>query len=530
MIPLTPLKKFVLLTLLLWGLTACSASDISFRGFAEESGLSSTPIVSSLLSDTHTRRVPVGQKVTITTAHTDPDGVREVVFLVDGNIVRTQHPPYPQTYFRVRNEFTPSSARTYVVKIIAYSQAEKAPSVLELRIVAAEGILPVVTRPAAAAFPATPTLPAGGKVACSNEAKLVEETLPDGTEVQPGAAFVKTWRIENTGTCNWGAGYTFDLVSGPAMGATRLDVPHVTRGSVYEATLHMVAPIEKGTYRSDWRLFAPDGQGFGNLFFVEIVVPESLCQEPVIRSFTATPPTIPPGGSSTLSWEVEGADNITLRPEPAAEVSAAANTVVVRPDTTTTYTLTATRGDCTASAQVTVTIAGDVTLLDFIAAAPTAVWQTDARTLSWPGSPSDAAGYARWLDGVVLQNGVVANRVLEVRPTGDAVIQGRYTASVANGVQPTDVIRVKLAYLQGAVASSGAAYRLQFVPNSGAPVTIGPITLDPNGAATEISLPLTGVQAGQQGTFILQVDRGTAPDKDTAVWVEARLVRPQQDP
>ncbi len=530
MIPLTLLRRLIMLVLLLGGLTACSTPTVSFRGLAQESGVAPAPIVSSLLSDTHTRRVPVGQKVTITTAHTDPDGVREVVFFVDGNPVQTHRPPYPQTYFQVQNEFTPSSARTYAVRIVAYSQANKPPSVLELSITAAEGILPVATQPPAAAALATPTLPSGGKIACANEAELVEETLPDGTEVQPGTAFVKTWRIKNTGTCDWGAGYTFDLVSGPAMGATRLDVPHVPRGSVHDFTLSMVAPTEKGTYRSDWRLFAPDGNGFGNLFFVEIVVPESLCREPVIRSFTANPSTIPPGGSSTLIWEVEGADTITLRPEPQAEVSAAATTVLVRPNATTTYTLTATRGNCTASAQVTVTVGGDVTLLDFIAAAPTAVWQTDARTLSWPGSPTDPAGYARWLDGAVLQNGTVAPRVLDVRPLGDALIQGRYTASVANGVQPTDVVRLKLAYLQGAVASSGASYRLQFVPDSGSPVTIGPVTLDPNGAATEIALPLSGVQAGQQGTFILQVDRGANPDKDTAVWVEARLVRPAADP
>jgi hypothetical protein len=37
-----------------------------------------------------------------------------------------------------------------------------------------------------------------------------------------------------------------------------------------------------------------------------------LQAQPVIASFTATPPTISPGGSSTLAWSVTGADAISI--------------------------------------------------------------------------------------------------------------------------------------------------------------------------------------------------------------------------
>ncbi|MFQ5578083.1 MAG: NBR1-Ig-like domain-containing protein, partial [Anaerolineae bacterium] len=452
-----------------------------------------------------------------------------------------------------------------------------------------------------------PTSQVGGTIACSRASELVDETIPDGTEMQPGAAFNKMWRIKNSGTCDWGAGYVFDLVNGPALGATRLDVPHVPAGSEHEFTLSMTAPTSAGTYRSDWRLFDAQGRPFGKTFFAEIVVPQPACPGPTIKTFAANPTAIAPGQSSTLSWDVDGADTVSITP--GAQVTAAANTLLVSPEQTTTYTLQAKKGDCVASAQVTVTVGGPScqglainrfeadpptiapgqsstlrwevtgasrvsitpapqvsadastlvvspgqttiytleaanavctltkqatvtvtdaeTLLDFVAGAPAATWQTEAGSLVWPGSPADAAGYARWLDAVTLQNGHSAARVLDVRPTGQSAVWGRYAANVSGGLLPSDELRLQIGYLQGAVASSGAVYSVQFAPTGGTQVTIASLTVDPGGALNVITLPLSGVQAGQQGEFILRVERGTVPAAETAVWVLARVVRPR---
>lgn len=73
-----------------------------------------------------------------------------------------------------------------------------------------------------------------------------------------------------------------------------------------------------------------------------------------ITSFTATPPTIPRGGSSTLSWTTTGAASVTL--DNALGSQAINGSVTVHPTSTTTYTLTATNGGASVSAAVTVVV------------------------------------------------------------------------------------------------------------------------------------------------------------------------------
>lgn len=568
------------------------------------------PLEAAVLSDTHTRPVFVGRDLVITTAHADPDGIRDVRFFVDGNLISSQNPPFSQTYFKSEHHWTPPKAGAYAVKIVATSHKDgKAPQELGMIVTAVD---PTGDTPQQeiASPPSTPTATLQSQIACLNDSGLVQDvTIPDGTTIQPGSRFDKTWRVKNTGTCDWGAGYTFDLVNNAAFGATRLDVPRTAATGEVNLTLPMVAPAQEGTYRSEWRLFDPQGRAFGKIFFVEFKVPQPSCQSPLIRSFVAQPSTISPGGSSTLTWQVDGATSIKLNPAP--QISSAANSLLVSPDKSTTYTLEASNGACMATAQVVVTVSSGqscdglninyfnaspqiikrgerstlnwdvtgatyvsvspapqissaanslqvspeqttiytlearnavctlnrqttvtvqdpqpVTLYDFIANAPSASWQAGGQYLPWPGSPADYAGYARWLSGPTLQNGAYFFRALEIHPTGAGSVQGRYPINVSGGVQPTDEIRLEMGYLQGADYSSGATYSLKFEPSGNAPVIIGALTLDPNGALTTMTLPLSGVPAGQQGTFILQVDRGPYPNEDVAVWTDIRLVRP----
>lgn len=82
--------------------------------------------------------------------------------------------------------------------------------------------------------------------------------------------------------------------------------------------------------------------------------PPPALERPVIQSFTADPSTIDAGGSSTLSWEVEGADGLTLEPG-GLDVSGEASTVV-SPLVTTSYTLSATNAAGSSEKSVTVTV------------------------------------------------------------------------------------------------------------------------------------------------------------------------------
>src|SRR5690349_21676550 len=42
---------------------------------------------------------------------------------------------------------------------------------------------------------------------CDNLAFVADVNIPDGTSMSPGQDFLKTWRVKNTGSCPWGAGY-----------------------------------------------------------------------------------------------------------------------------------------------------------------------------------------------------------------------------------------------------------------------------------------------------------------------------------
>ena len=83
-----------------------------------------------------------------------------------------------------------------------------------------------------------------------------------------------------------------------------------------------------------------------------IARPIDLNAAPFIASFIATPATITPTGSSTLSWSVSGATSLSISGIGAVTGS---NTGV-HPITTTEYTLSVSNAKGTATAKATVTV------------------------------------------------------------------------------------------------------------------------------------------------------------------------------
>ena len=110
---------------------------------------------------------------------------------------------------------------------------------------------------------------------CGNGLTFLEDvTIPDGTSVMAGELLDKRWTVKNSGTCNWDERYRLMLIAGSEMGASKEQALFPARGGT-EALIHIqfTAPSEAGTYRSAWQAVAPDGQAFGDPFFIEIVVP-----------------------------------------------------------------------------------------------------------------------------------------------------------------------------------------------------------------------------------------------------------------
>jgi hypothetical protein len=105
-------------------------------------------------------------------------------------------------------------------------------------------------------------------------------TIPDGTQMQPGESFTKTWRLRNDGTCNWTGDYRLVFVSGTQMGGPALKAfitDWVYPGYKIDVSVDLVAPSVPGTYTGYWKLQNAAGVVFGSApfgapFYVQIVV------------------------------------------------------------------------------------------------------------------------------------------------------------------------------------------------------------------------------------------------------------------
>ena len=115
---------------------------------------------------------------------------------------------------------------------------------------------------------------------CDRAAFVTDVTVPDGTSFSPGAAFTKTWRLKNVGTCSWTTSYKLAYYSGDQLsGPTAVNLPwNVALGQTVDISVNMVAPTTAAKYRGYWILSNPNGQLFGigpnasNPIWVEINV------------------------------------------------------------------------------------------------------------------------------------------------------------------------------------------------------------------------------------------------------------------
>jgi hypothetical protein len=155
--------------------------------------------------------------------------------------------------------------------------------------------------PATTEAPPPPTKPAVTKASPTPLCDLaspgmpIDVTIPDDTEMAPGASFTKTWRLENIGTCTWTTDYALTWFSGERLAAP-VSVPleeEVVPDSTVELSVDMVAPTEAGTYQSNWKLTNASGELFGigpngnAAFWVKIVVLDSATAT-ITTTLTAT--------------------------------------------------------------------------------------------------------------------------------------------------------------------------------------------------------------------------------------------------
>lgn len=224
--------------------------------------------------------------------------------------------------------------------------------------------LPTYTQyPTATHIPPTATpIP----IPCDRVSFVKDVTYPDNTEVAEGSVFVKTWRLENNGSCTWTSSYSLVFVDGDSMGGpatSQLTTGTVAPGGTIDVSVSLRAPGTPDTYRGNWMLRNPSGVNFGlgdaanKPFWVQI------------KSVSPTTPT--PTPTST----------------PIAQVA-----------------------------------------FDFISSGPDAAWSNAQGQLPWGDPGSDSAGIATEVKNKKMEDGKTYARLLATYPqiVDDGYIQGIY--------------------------------------------------------------------------------------------------------
>ncbi len=106
------------------------------------------------------------------------------------------------------------------------------------------------------------------------DAEFVRDgNLPDDTQMQPGAMFIKSWLMKNNGPVNWNEDTKLKFLWGNMHGMTPepVTVPYLAPGEEGLVCVEFVAPSSPGQFQSHWRL-AQDGEHFGHRVWCSITV------------------------------------------------------------------------------------------------------------------------------------------------------------------------------------------------------------------------------------------------------------------
>jgi hypothetical protein len=287
--------------------------------------------------------VAVGQEVLIDSTATANAGVDRVELAVNGVVVRRDMPPSGNpTTFRVSQPWTPAAEGQVQISVVAFdvNGSSSDAAAITLQVVASGAVLPTATTMAAAtAVPGgpteTPPPPVTTEAGCTLDSQYVTDvTIPDGTIMTLGAGFVKTWRVRNSGTCDWDAGFQLIFVGGNQMnGPANVSLPAVAAGSQTDISVSLTAPNSYGTHKGTWRIRSIDGDVFGTNLTVVINIPAPATDTPPP---TETPlptetslPTLPPPAVAPFTKYVISQVNVAAGNTGAAIATCPSDSIVV---------------------------------------------------------------------------------------------------------------------------------------------------------------------------------------------------------
>ena len=300
--------------------------------------------------------------------------------------------------------------------------------------------------------------------ACDRAQFIADVTVPDGTAFAPGAAFNKTWRLKNVGSCTW-TNYSIIFDSGEKMGGpdSALIPTTVAPGQTVDITLSMTSPTTAGTYRGYWKLKNSTGVPFGigsagtKSFWVEIRVTGTGIN-PGTATFTTTPGT-----------------------------------------------------------PVTPATSAPGTSYDFVANVCAAKWFSGAGELPCPGTDGDSKGFVLISNPSKLENGTTDARtglITYPQNINNGYIQGIYPSYL---VKPGDKFRATIGCENNAT-SCYVVFRLDYAISGGSTIqTFWAFVEKYEGNVYNADIDLSPL-AGQNVKFTLTVLSTGSPAGDRALW------------
>ncbi len=120
------------------------------------------------------------------------------------------------------------------------------------------------TAPAAGA-PVTATQPAAPGGECAQLRWVSDVTIPDDSPMAPGAKFVKTWRVKNSGTCVFTGTLVFVGKGNQMGGASPINLPGIEAGKEADVSVSLTAPTQAGDAFGTWQPRTTSGTAQENL-------------------------------------------------------------------------------------------------------------------------------------------------------------------------------------------------------------------------------------------------------------------------
>ncbi len=150
--------------------------------------------------------------------------------------------------------------------------------------------LPTPIPPAQPTPTVVPPIPTAVPAACLDGMKFVADiTYGDNNMknlplLKPGESFVKVWRLQNSGTCNWTPDYhlvyAYGNVDAAQMNGQRVSIPgNIAPGKVADVGVTLVAPNAPYDYQGFWQMENAKGERFGQTIWVGITTDQNASSQ-----------------------------------------------------------------------------------------------------------------------------------------------------------------------------------------------------------------------------------------------------------